>query len=217
MFILDKDGTLLDFHATWDAAVAAAFGVIDEQVRQEAADNFGFDLAGGRILPDASFIAGTVDDMRLLLEPYVDMAVFVDAMVAASEATLTAMEGAHSLIADLRFRGIPMAVATNDNAEIAASQMAQLGWSDDMAAVIGANSGHGAKPGPGMVVAAAAACGVDPTQAVMVGDSSHDLLAARAAGALAVQIGDDPKAAPHAHVRIASLAEVAALVSTDGI
>lgn len=206
--IFDKDGTLLDFHATWDHALAAAFLVVEEDVRVEAATSLGFDLELGRVLPGSEFIAGTADDLFRLLGPYADPTAFSEEMMRAAEESLTPMPGADELVSELGMRRVPMAVATNDSESAGRIQMAQLGWSDAFEVIIGADSGHGAKPGPGMVLAAAGACGVPPDLAIMVGDSPHDLLAARAAGALAVMIGDDPTAVPHADVRIEHLGEV---------
>ena len=39
---------------------------------------------------------------------------------------------------------------------------------------------HGAKPGPGMLLAFATLCGLAPARVAMVGDSRHDLMAGRA-------------------------------------
>ena len=48
--------------------------------------------------------------------------------------------------------------------------------------IAGFDSGHGAKPAPGPLLAFARAVAVDPARVVMVGDSPHDLIAGRAAG-----------------------------------
>ena len=43
--IFDKDGTLLDFDATWNEAVGVAFDQIsDAKVKTQAAELFGYDL-----------------------------------------------------------------------------------------------------------------------------------------------------------------------------
>ncbi len=47
----------------------------------------------------------------------------------------------------------------------------------------GCDSGYGAKPDPGLVLAFAAATGVAPESIAVVGDSLHDLDMARRAGA----------------------------------
>ena len=49
--------------------------------------------------------------------------------------------------------------------------------------IAGYDSGHGAKPGPGQLLAACAHLGIAPEETLMVGDSSHDLMAGRAIGA----------------------------------
>ncbi|WP_342662245.1 HAD-IA family hydrolase [Rubellimicrobium thermophilum] len=48
--------------------------------------------------------------------------------------------------------------------------------------VAGYDSGWGGKPGPGQLLAFAESAGLDPADCAMVGDSLHDLAAARAAG-----------------------------------
>lgn len=57
------------------------------------------------------------------------------------------------------------------------------------------------KPQPGMVLSAAESLGVDVSACVVVGDTWSDAAAARAAGAMAVLLGDGPAADPHVVVR----------------
>ncbi|MCE2747674.1 MAG: HAD-IA family hydrolase [Rhodobacter sp.] len=77
---------------------------------------------------------------------------------------------------------LPLLPETND---VEASARAHL-LAQDVAGffdlVAGYDSGHGAKPGPGMLLAFAAQTGLNPARVLMVGDSRHDLMAARAAG-----------------------------------
>jgi phosphoglycolate phosphatase len=54
--------------------------------------------------------------------------------------------------------------------------------------VAGYDSGHGAKPQAGQLLAFSAKVGVPSAQTAMVGDSTHDLSAARAAGMAAVGV-----------------------------
>ncbi len=51
-----------------------------------------------------------------------------------------------------------------------------------------AHAGPSAKPAPGMLLAFADRFGLDPAAVLMVGDSRHDLIAARAAGMPAVGV-----------------------------
>ena len=182
--IFDKDGTLVDFHATWDPATGAGLrsATRDEATLRAAADAIGYDLETDTIRPDSIFVAETNDVIFAALEPYVDIEEFGAAcMEAAGDSTVPA-EGLPELLNALRSRGIGLAVATNDWEEIAADQLEILGWADLFDVVLGSDSGHGAKPEPGMVLEAARRLGVEPAEALMVGDTTHDLHAGRAAG-----------------------------------
>ena len=182
--IFDKDGTLVDFHATWDPATGAGLraAIADEATLRAAAEAIGYDLETDTIRPDSIFIAETNDVIFAALEPHVDIEEFFEAcMVAANDCT-TAADGLPDLLTSLRSRGVGLAVATNDWEQIAVDQLQILGWEDLFDAVLGSDSGHGAKPDPEMVLEAARRLGVEPAEAIMVGDTAHDLHAGRAAG-----------------------------------
>ena len=61
--IFDKDGTLVDFHGTWDPATGAGLraATADEATLRAAADAIGYDLTTGTIRPDSIFVAETND------------------------------------------------------------------------------------------------------------------------------------------------------------
>ena len=86
--------------------------------------------------------------------------------------------------------------------------------------VAGYDSGHGGKPDPGMVIAFARFLDADPSEVAMVGDSLHDLDAARAAGALAVAVLSGPaeRAAlePYADVVIDDIGDLPELLAGLG-
>jgi phosphoglycolate phosphatase len=69
-----------------------------------------------------------------------------------------------------------------------------LGLADHLDFIAGYDSGHGDKPEPGMILAFGRHVGVAPGEIAMVGDTLHDLRAARAAGALAVAVLTGPAA-----------------------
>ena len=85
--------------------------------------------------------------------------------------------------------------------------------------VAGCDSGYGGKPAPGQLLAFAAAVGVDPSQAVMVGDSLHDLHAGLAAGmkraAVLTGIAEAAELAPHADVVLPDISHLGAWI--DGL
>ena len=78
--------------------------------------------------------------------------------------------------------------------------------------VVGYDSGFGAKPAPGLVLAGLKRMQVDRTAAAMVGDSSHDVVAARDAGVTAVYLGSAPDVSELADIVISDLVEFASLL-----
>ncbi len=83
----------------------------------------------------------------------------------------------------LASRGCKLAVATNKFERLAVSLLDQLGMSSRFASVIGGDTlgaGRG-KPAPDMIDETIARCGGDG-RFVMIGDSSYDVRAAKAAG-----------------------------------
>ncbi|GJM38766.1 MAG: phosphatase [Acidimicrobiales bacterium] len=217
--VFDKDGTLLDFHATWDAAfgtVLAEFAGDDPDLVAQVDRVLGFDRVAGTILVDSPFVADSsaqfADKLAVLIGRQVGdvtlVAAIDDAITRHMPAVPTPEAGAGELLGALRARGIPMAVATNDNAERAATQMAQLGWQDHFTAIYGVESGFGEKPAPGMVEAAATAMGLAPADVAMVGDSSTDMGAGRDAGATTVLYGGRPDLVDVADVVIGPLHEL---------
>ena len=100
-----------------------------------------------------------------------------------------------ALLARLRGRGLALGVATMDDTAIAWAHLRHLGIADGVDFVVGADAGHGAKPAPGMAHAFCAACGLEPSEVIVVGDTPADLMMARNAGcaqAIAVLTGAMP-------------------------
>ncbi|MGL4280729.1 MAG: HAD family hydrolase, partial [Albidovulum sp.] len=92
------------------------------------------------------------------------------------------------LYRSFRARGLKIGLVTND-AELPARlhlDRAQVAEYFDF--IAGFDSGHGAKPDPGPLLAFARAEGLDPARVVMVGDSRHDLQSGRAAGMSVVAV-----------------------------
>jgi HAD superfamily hydrolase (TIGR01509 family) len=95
------------------------------------------------------------------------------------------LPGARELLADLSTRGIPWAIATSSRLESARSTLDILGVGPDVPVVTRDQVAY-AKPDPDLFLAAAARLGVPISDAIVVGDSVWDLLAARRARALGV-------------------------------
>lgn len=99
--------------------------------------------------------------------------------------SVRALPGAAELLGFLTERGVPWAIATSGRSETARSALAMLGLPADTP-MITRDMVRFAKPDPDLFLAAAALLDVEPRNAMVVGDSVWDLLAARRAGALGV-------------------------------
>jgi phosphoglycolate phosphatase len=120
-----------------------------------------------------------------------------------------------AVAAELAARGFRLGLATNDAERAARDQARALGIAGRLAFVAGYDSGFGAKPDPGMVLAFAQSIGCRPGETALVGDSLHDLHAARAAGAVAIAVLSGPlgqaaraELAPHADLVIDTLSDL---------
>jgi phosphoglycolate phosphatase len=187
--IFDKDGTLFDFHATWSAASAVLIEDLaqgDAALRERLAEVMHFDLEASRFHPTSPIIAGTnreaaehvalampgrdVDDLERQLEDFA-----ADAPLVAPVPLVPLMREFHTL-------GLTLGVMTNDSERGARANLSNAGVHDDFALIIGFDSGHGAKPDPDPLLAFSSHTGIAPSRCAMVGDSTHDLIAGRAAG-----------------------------------
>ncbi|WP_172293449.1 HAD family hydrolase [Pseudoruegeria sp. HB172150] len=187
--LFDKDGTLFDFEATWSAWAATMlldFAGGDAERATSLGDRIGFDYAARRFDPLSPVIAGTPDELVALLGPGVPE-FSPDELVARLNATAAAAPLVEAvplkqLIAELRSVGLKLGVATNDAEVPARAHLAAVGQEDAFDFIAGYDSGFGGKPEPGMCLAFARAVDLSPSSIAMVGDSTHDLVAGRAAG-----------------------------------
>lgn len=213
--IFDKDGTLLDFDATWNEAVGVAFDqILDAKAKMQAAELFGYDLDRRCVLPQSAFVSESSDVTDDLVADLIDVGEFKQTLNEASRRTVVANTGATETLESLRERGWRLAVATNDSELLAIEHIEALEWEGLFTSIKGFDSGHGAKPGPGMVIAAADDCDALDGLYLMVGDSVHDILAGKAAGAITVAIGSHPAALQLADHKIDQLGDLLKLVES---
>ncbi len=98
---------------------------------------------------------------------------------------LRLLPGARALLEELTGLGVPYAVATSGLMEAAKPTLDLLGVRPEVPVVTRDQVEH-AKPDPDLFLAAAERLGVDVADAMVVGDSVWDLLAARRARALGI-------------------------------
>lgn len=225
--LFDKDGVLVDFNATWCPAAVKVIDSLaggDDVKRLALAEAADFDLEAVQFRKDSMFIAGTATDLVNLWAPILsDMPKYAVARQSRDLFTKFGAEHVSSYddVADtltaLGNARIAMGIATNDEEISARTQMRALRLDGRFSFVSGADSGHGAKPEPGMLLAFAEHIGANPSEIMMVGDSTHDMRAARAAGMIAVAVGTGPASLddlkPFADHCIQRLGELAGLVT----
>jgi phosphoglycolate phosphatase len=190
--LFDKDGTLLDFQRTWGpinrkAALLAAAG--DEQLARHLMTVGGFDPATGLTAPDSLLAAAhTVEIAAAWVEAGSPLE--VEALALALDDLFTRSAGGAVPVTDLAAffrrlvaRGIRTGIASSDSEASIRATAAHFGFADAVDFSAGYDSGHGVKPGGGMVEGFCAAVGVPAAATAVVGDNLHDLAMARAGGA----------------------------------
>lgn len=102
--------------------------------------------------------------------------------------TVQVVPGFIQLLRDLRGQGVGLACVTSKGQLETETLLLDLGLSDLFDAVVGDDDQRPLKPDPAPVQAACALLQVPPSHAVMVGDTTFDVLAARGAGARAIGV-----------------------------
>lgn len=192
--IFDKDGTLFDFQATWGAwctGMIEAEADGDQALEGHLAKALGFDLARRRFEPD-SVIAEPTEVLAARLLPLLPGTCKADLVARMDQraAGASQVEAAplRDLLRGLQARGLRLGLATNDVEASTRTHLRAAGVEDLFDSIVCIDSGWGAKPQPEPLLAVARALDVEPDRCVMVGDSLHDLHAARAAGMAMVAV-----------------------------
>jgi phosphoglycolate phosphatase len=222
--LFDKDGTLVDFQRTFGPAVRAVMQHLaggDRAAYDRLVAASRFVEADQRFLPDSPLIAEPASVYGALWATALGQpanAAFlagIDRLLCdATTRHLAAIGDPKTLLTSLAARGYRLGMMTNDAEITARAHARKLGLDEVLGFVAGYDSGFGAKPDPGPVLAFAQAVGMSASETAVVGDTVLDLAAARAAGAVAIGVltGPAPSAilAPHADALFTSPAEFAA-------
>jgi phosphoglycolate phosphatase len=218
--LFDKDGTLLDFEASWsrayrDLALALALG---DEIRATAMMVAGgLDPATGRIKAGSALAAGNTVDIARVWFPDHESGALGDIVLHMDEVfhqnglrCSVAVAGLNDTLAALAHMGLVMGVATSDSTAGARAALKSLGVDRYLPHVFGYDSVPFPKPAPDMVFAFAAATGLQPAEIAVVGDNRHDLEMARSADAGVVigvlsGNGEEDDLAPLADVVLADI------------
>ncbi len=219
--VFDKDGTLFDFHTTWAGWTLRLMQTLSKAhnvpIRQ-IADAADFDLVAERIKASSPLIAATNRECAEALAsaiPGIDIdALEHEMMVSSADMPLAPSVPLSPFLEGLRGRGLRLGVMTNDTEYGARAHLRSAGVLEQFDFIAGFDSGHGAKPAPGPLLAFARAAGIAPEHSVMVGDSTHDLIAGRRAGMHTVGvltgIAERGELAPHADVVLPDIGHIPA-------
>jgi phosphonatase-like hydrolase len=183
---LDMAGTTVD-------EGGLVYRVLDETVADAAGRPVPADLlASWKGTSKREAIAGLLTALGAPAdEPAVDKAFadFTSLITAYRETPPAPLSGVPEALAELRARGVKVALQTGYSAEIAESILAGLGWTvgpgpDDVVdAIVTSDQVPASRPAPYLVFRCMEACGVTDVRSVLVaGDTPNDLAAGTNAG-----------------------------------
>ena len=186
--IFDKDGTLFDFNQTWGKWAETFLTQISEGDDNKATrlgTLIGYDLFHNRFNEHSVVIAGTPYEIaqKLIKEiPDWDINKLTKYMNHVAESIETkAATPLKPLLKRFKDNNIKLGVATNDGIDPAVAHLKSANILDLFDLVMGSDSGFGFKPGEGMLLEFCSRFKLDRSKVFMVGDSTHDLLAGKAA------------------------------------
>jgi phosphoglycolate phosphatase len=183
--VFDLDGTLID--SVGDITDALNGALAKEGLETFSEAELRLMVGGGaRVLIERALKArGLSEDAGLAQRLH---ASFMDIYKSASVARTTVYPHGRELLSELRRDGAKLAICTNKPQGITEDVLAKLELRQFFQAVVGATDALPRKPNPDMLLAALAALGAEPSEAVMIGDSSNDVGTARAAGVPVVAV-----------------------------
>jgi phosphoglycolate phosphatase len=195
--VFDKDGTLIDFGAMWGGWARELGARLDGATRRPVSGDvfaaIGFDPSSGRVRSGTPLAVETMAEIQETVAAVVRR--WCPSIAAARRAVETAwfepdpvatarpLGDLRGLFAELRARGLLIAVATTDDRAPTEATLRALGVRGNVAALACADDGIGVKPDPGVLFALCQVARVPPERTAIVGDAPADLEMGRAAGA----------------------------------
>lgn len=212
--LFDLDGTLID--TVEDIALALNRALAEQGLEPLASSQVRrFIGRGAPTLIERVVAHRAADTARLLARFYFHY----DRTHEMHEDQARAYPGVAHGLAGLHALGLPLAVVTNKSRDAARALLRRLGLIEWIQVVVGGDSCPERKPHPQPLLVACRSLGVTPAEALMVGDSTIDVQAARAAGMRIVCVpygyneGADPRTLP-CDAFVETLGELPALLAT---
>jgi pyrophosphatase PpaX len=171
--LFDLDGTLIDSIGLIVDAMHHAFEAFDGEVPDDSAWMSGI---GTPLYKQLARYARSPEELDMLRERYRAY------QFIHHDNVIKAYPGAVDVLANLSARGIVMAIVTSKGDELARRGIELTGLAKYLPVVIGADSVTIHKPEPEPVLLALKRLGVHADEALMMGDSPHDISSGNAAG-----------------------------------
>jgi phosphoglycolate phosphatase len=182
--LFDKDGTLLDYDASWlpvnrELGRIAALG--DAALADHLLSACGMDPVTGYIVPDSLLAAGNTKQISQGLVAagspmdVAELTVRLDDLFSSAADLSVPVTDLGAFFRRLHARGYKLGVASSDNERSIRQTALRFGFFDYVDYIAGYDSGFGTKPEPGMVLGFCEATGLPPSRIAVVGDNNHDL------------------------------------------
>jgi phosphoglycolate phosphatase len=216
--LFDLDGTLLDTVDAISAALNQALAEYSLGPLPVAEVRVMIGRGGPMLIERALARLATVMDasaQAALMERYFQ---HYERIEVGAEHSARVYQGAGECLQQLHHLGLRLAVVTNKQKHLAAALLGRLGLAEWIEVLIGGDSCARRKPDPQPLLMACEAMQLQPAQALMIGDSVNDVLAARAAAIPVICVpygyneGNDPRLLP-CDAFIETLAELPTLLT----
>jgi len=219
--LFDLDGTLLD--TAGDIAVALNRALAERGLSAVPLDVVRTLVGrGARVLVERALALAAAGGTPPSPEPLVARYLFhAERLYDTGEASAAPFPGVRAALGQLRERRLSLAVVTNKQRRLAVRALDANGLLAAFELVQGGDSCARIKPDPEPLLQACRGLGIAPPEALMVGDSANDVMAARAAGMAVVCVrhgynAGQPVEALPVDALIGTLDELPGLVDTDG-
>lgn len=177
---LDLDGTMLDTAGDIAAAVDATLVALGQTPVGPAAVRSFIGQGVAHLLQSALERSAGAEPSRAALEEAREA--FDREYLAGLARETVLYPGAGEALAALAGAGFPLACVTNKPDRFTRPLLRQLGLEQYFALIVSGDTLAVKKPDPGQLLHASERLGAPPDRLLLIGDSTHDLHAARAAG-----------------------------------
>lgn len=215
--LFDKDGTLLNFMGLWGGWAVALTGLMERKLSElgspgslNKAGLLGLHTDGeNRVIgydKTGPVAMGTEEEVIALLAStlYAAGLPWNEAITAVRELNASAMAdlkrrreavplpGLREFLQDCLNAGLKLAVVTSDSTSEALEHLEWMGIRDAFVSIVGRDRVTRGKPGPDMALLACRELGLQPGEAVVIGDSNADMQMGKRAGvAMTIGVAED--------------------------